>query len=601
MSHSMGQGEASTLAVDEAFASGDDRFVELLRGVTSPQYLAALADRWKRDPRPWAREQIVRYLAQPMDRPGHEPVVKRLFKQAEANRDDELMAHFLVAFDRLVRRERHTRRVWDHVSRRDWQQEVLYSPSNVISRQSKSREGTNPFTGETMTFQERPARVPKNGRLFSHPTRRYLRRRAWRYFRWMGFQRPDDYPRAIAVALKLYRDEDFALGENILDCWSLMNVAFYRSPVLKVTSDHVNLADGQSLEGLEAAPRFEKLWAQPDSASVLFGVLAGAGSRLVRTWCIELLQRHHAEAMQSISPEQLLTLLDHDDELVQQFAANLVRTMSAVDSWPIEFWLRLLETRSVNALLAICDVMGQRVDPERLSLQQLVAMACARATPVARLGLEWLKERPIRTDADRATLAGLAEARCDAIGVEAAEFALAILGSAENYETENVVRFFDSLNATVRQGAWSWLTPESLGFHDTALWSRLTESPYDDVRLRLVDELNRRVQSVESVHVPRLQPGSLAPIWTTVLLNVHRGSRAKLKALRQISLAIAERPETAEQLIPVLAVSIRSVRPAEVRAGLASVLTAVAMRPELEALLAQHIPELRLTPTGTDI
>jgi hypothetical protein len=51
-------------------------------------------------------------------------------------------------------------------------------------------------------------------------------------------------------------------------------------------------------------------------------------------------------------------------------------------------------------------------------------------------------------------------------------------------------------------------------------------------------------------------------------------------------------------LIPVMAVAIRSVRPPEVRAGLSSILTAVAKRPELEAMLAKQIPELRLMPTG---
>jgi hypothetical protein len=106
----MSQGAApntvSTLAVDESFASQGDGFVDLVRQIASPKYLAALADRWKRDPRPWAREQIVEYISLPMDRPGQHPVVKRLFKQAEADRNDALMAHFLAAFDRLVRRRR---------------------------------------------------------------------------------------------------------------------------------------------------------------------------------------------------------------------------------------------------------------------------------------------------------------------------------------------------------------------------------------------------------------------------------------------------------------------------------------------------------------
>jgi hypothetical protein len=79
---------------------------------------------------------------------------------------------------------------------------------------------------------------------------------------------------------------------------------------------------------------------------------------------------------------------------------------------------------------------------------------------------------------------------------------------------------------------------------------------------------------------------------------VHRGGRTKLKALRQISQALAERPERGEELIPVLAVAIRSVRPPEVRAGLSAILTAVESRPDLEAALQRHIPELRLMPAG---
>jgi hypothetical protein len=125
------------------------------------------------------------------------------------------------------------------------------------------------------------------------------------------------------------------------------------------------------------------------------------------------------------------------------------------------------------------------------------------------------------------------------------------------------------------------------------------ETPYDDVRLRLVNELNQRAGG--GSNLPALTADSLSPVWTTVLLNVHRGGRAKLKALRQISAAMAERPELAERLIPALAVAIRSVRPPEVRAGLASIMAAVAARPELEAALANYIPELRLMPTGAGV
>src|SRR5690242_6971554 len=235
--------QASTLLVDEAFSRQDDQFVELVRSVRSSKYLAGLADRWKQDPRPWAHEQIFRYLELPLNRPGHHPLVKRLFKQAEAKRDDELMATFLVAFDRLVRRRRRLSYKWDFQTRQSWREEVLFSPRDQILPLRPARESTNPFTGQKVAF---PAyeQVPKNGRLFSYATRAYLRRRVWRYFRWMGFGSPADYPHAISRTLATYRDDDFDSGEHILDNWSLMNIAFRSSDQLKFTPARVNMADG---------------------------------------------------------------------------------------------------------------------------------------------------------------------------------------------------------------------------------------------------------------------------------------------------------------------------------------------------------------------
>ena len=488
--------QPSTVLVDESFASADERFVALVREVMSPTYLAALADRWKKDPRPWARRQIFEYLAQPLDRPGHNPLVKRLFKQAEANNDHELMAAFLVAFDRLVRRRRRIRYRWDPGMRQSSREEELFSPRDQILPPPKIREVINPRTGQRMVFPCR-MQVPKGGRLFSHRTRGYLRRRANRYFRRMGFQKPADYARHVASALAMYRDEDLATGESILDNWSLMSIAFRRSAVLKFSRTQVGLADGQSLAELAAAPQFDGLWKKPEAAAVLLKLVTGASSRLVRVWAIQLLRQHHAAAMQTIDADQLLALLNHADEEVQQFGAGLLDTLAAVESWSIDTWLRLLQTRSLTALGAICEAMGRRVKPERLELAQCVALACARATPVARLGLLWLKGRGLAGEADRPTTARLGAAQCEAVSGEIAEYALAILAAPQSYRTEDVAAFFDSLNARLRQGAWDWLTPQSAGYDDAALWSRLLETPYDDVRIRLVEELNKRTRGAE--------------------------------------------------------------------------------------------------------
>ncbi len=72
----------SHLLLDEYFASGDDRFVDELLLVDEPLKLQGRVERWKVDPRPWAMAMQWRYLAAPWTTPGHNVVVKRLYKAA---------------------------------------------------------------------------------------------------------------------------------------------------------------------------------------------------------------------------------------------------------------------------------------------------------------------------------------------------------------------------------------------------------------------------------------------------------------------------------------------------------------------------------------
>ncbi|HKB01708.1 MAG TPA: hypothetical protein VKD90_05785, partial [Gemmataceae bacterium] len=94
---------------EELFARGDPAFVDELRKVHFADRLGDFAGRWLRDARPFARQALRDYLARPLNTFRHEPLVKRLFKLAEAAGDDELVGAFLVAFDRTVRRQRRTR------------------------------------------------------------------------------------------------------------------------------------------------------------------------------------------------------------------------------------------------------------------------------------------------------------------------------------------------------------------------------------------------------------------------------------------------------------------------------------------------------------
>ena len=590
MARSRGDGSALLLA-EEYFGREDDRFVDAIRQCGQPQRLAGFVNRWRKDPRPWARAQVLAYLDQPLEAPGHEVVVKRLFKHAEDAGDDGLMAAFLVAFDRLVRRQRKTHRKYDWTAREIQQEEYLDSPRNKIPHQTKF-QARNPRTGETFTI--RPSGIaPAGGQLFSYHTRHYLRRRAWRYFRRMGHQRPGDYVPAAVRALRLYRDQDLAAGENILDSWGLLHLCFAHDVTLQFHATTVTIAEGHRLSELQGGPAFAQHWRRPEACAALLDLVADAPARLVRVWALYCLRKEHADHLAEVDPQRLLPLFDHEDAEVQRFAAEILGKIQGLEKLPLETWLRLTKTSNPEALYTICELIAKHVSAERLELAHCIELACAAPVPLARLGLTFLKSRAITTGEDREAIAAVSQARCAALGVEIASWALGIVGANDNYDTDLVCRFFDSLTAEVRQGAWSWLTPESTGYSDPALWSRLIETPYDDVRMQLIDVLEKRSA------IPGVSASDLTPLWCAVLLGVSRGGRQKRKALRQISEALVHSPARLEELLPVLAVALRSVRLTETDAALAAIVMVLEHRPELEATVRRYLPELVIAPGGS--
>jgi hypothetical protein len=545
------------LVVEEAFASGDSHFLEyvdLLEG----QAAARVVERWKRDHRPWAREQFLKYLEQARAHGANgRLVIKRFFKHADASGDDELMGVFMWFFDRQVRRVRRSRRFWDATAR-------------------SVREGPEVLRAT-------------GGGVFRAHTSYYCRRGAWRYFRRMGFKRPGDYPRAVAAALARYGDGDSTDGDAILDSWGLMHACFGEGDAVEFNSTHARLARAAGLDEM-IAPYFAELWRKPESARVLLELVLAARSRVVRGWAMQILRRDHRERLREVSADDLLRLLDHDDEDAQRFGAELLEGASAAGRFDVATWLRLLRTRSLTALGVIVEAMKKHVRAADLNVAQRVELARAEPVPVARLGLEFLRGATFDNDADRRELARLAGAQAEGVGRELAAFALSVLGAPGVYDLDLVARFFDSLNPGIRQGAWDWLVEGSAGWGDAGLWSRLVETPYEDVRLRFVAALEAR----ERKAAPGWEIGveALGAVWCSVLLGIHRGGRAKLAALRQISEALGARPEHAETLLPVVAVAIRSVRFPEARAGLAAVVGAMAVRPEIEPLVRRHLPEL---------
>lgn len=569
--------------MEECFAAQDSRFVAALRDISSSRFLESFVERWKKDPRPWARERIFEYLDQPLNSRGHHPLVKRLFKFAEEKKDVELTGAFLTAFDATVRRVRRTRSRWDRETRSVIVEEYLSPPKDVIL--AENRRSVNRRTGQRI-----PHRLPSlaAGHLFTYRTRYYLRRRAWRFFRWLGYARPASYPAAVASALRRYKDDQLLKGENILDSWGLLNICFRGSNILTFSVSRVTLAEGAALAELKASPRFPNAWKTAEAASVLFELITTARSHLVRMWAMELFGQNPEAGTLEFTPAQFLALLNHEDEQVQQFGAVLFSKQAGLEKLSIPSWLELLQTKDLTALSAICDAFEKHVIPQRLSLEECIDLACQKPVPIARLGFRFVQSRQISRD-QLPLLARLAEARASAVAGEIAAWALPKL--AVIYDRDQVSRFFDSVVRETRLAAWAWLVAEddsgvcfSPGYNDPVLWSRITETPFDELKLKLVDHLSLRSK--------RLSSDRFAPVWTSVLLGVHRGGRQKLKAVRQLAACICEEPHRSVQLLPVLSVAVRSIRGPEMRAGLSAVMTLLSERPEFAPELRALLPEL---------
>lgn len=546
----------SSLIVAELYDSGDASFLDLIRQPNVDfKPLLGVLERWKKDSRPWARALKFDFLLGSKSPWENRVVFKRLFKQAWVDRDHELMGAFMVVLDRSIRRKRSKR--------------YRFSPGVI-----EATEVLKVAPGST-------------GKGFSTATRHYLRRRACRYFRRLGHADPAAYLAAIAGALVRYTDDDMRAGENLLDNWGLMHACFGKSVVLTFNARHTNLSGAGRLADLQAAPMFERHWATPDGAAKLFDVLLAAQSRPVRVWSIQLLRRLHAAMLPTIDGATLLKLLDHVDPDVAAFAADLLSNAQTVSAFPMPTWMQLLATRNPAVVATITQAFRKHVNFERVTIEQAVELATRAAAPVAALGLELLQSRTL-SPSQVHQLAGLSAAQCEALGRQIGAFAVSRLNVPRVYQLDEVIAFFDSGRKSVRQGAFDGLGEQSPAASDPALWVRLLESPYDDVRIELVTRLKKRAT------LGGASATSLASLWQNVLLNIHRGGRAKLSSLRQISDQILRDPQSAKILLPVLTIAIRSVRPPEARHGLAAIVQAVEQVPSLADVVKRQFPELQL-------
>lgn len=570
-------------AAVKLFQSGSPEFVEAVRRVANAKELAPFAETWYTDTRIEARRLLTAYLDRPLNAVRHEPLVKRLLKFADNAGDDVVMARFLVALDRSVRRRLTTQRTWDYRTR-TW----VETPQVVTPNDTELTRDDNFVPSPWFQKNREPFTAGKF--LFSVKTRNYLRRRAWRYFRKLGRKTPDRYVPAVSVALKLYTDADVPDGLSLLDNWGLVHVLFHHSPTLVAKPTGWRVAPNGSLARLQPDPIFRKLWLR--SPDPILDLVNTAKCRPVRVWAVQMLKRHFPEVLTKLPVETLLAWLESSVPELNDLAAELLEKATGLERIPVERWLMLVETAPAGVLDRICELIGRLVKPEQVGFAQAVRMAMTRPVPLARLGQRWLTgKRPANEDEVR-SLFGLREAEAEPLRGELVRWACRVLSEQPGFRPVWVLEFLDSRHDEVREVGWEWLQTEPRARDDVTVWQRLLESPYDNIRIRLVGLLEDRARDRKPGD--DFSPERVRFLWASVLLNIHRGGRAKPFVVRQIMDRLGRKPDEAGELLPIVAAALRSTRGPEFRAGLAGVAGFVAKHPQHRSAIDHAFPEMKL-------
>jgi len=532
---------------------------------------------------------MLEYLDRPLNAGRHEALVKRLFKTAETAADDELVGRFLVCFDRSVRRVRKKRFAWDAKKRESVEFEVVVAPTSTVMP-------TNEYVFQNIDTDERQ-QLDRN-RLFSVPTRNYLRRRAWRYFRKIGKTQPDRYFDSVRQILVRYRDEDTPDGLALLDNWGLVHILFHHCPALLSNPKGWVVVEGKSLRDVTAAPMYPEVWKA--DAGPLIELLNAAPSRTVRQWAIQLLRAAHPAALSAQPLDQLVAWLAHPSAEMVSLAVELLQTGDKLSTIPVERLLLMLRSATPETLEIVAGLIGRTLKPDQVSVEQAVSLASARPAPMASLGFRLLQAKTLQTIEECQSVLRLNEAESDTLRAEMTRWSCGVLSASEHFRPEWVLEYLDSRHADVRSEGWAWLRAEPRSNRDVSIWQKLLESPYDDVRLPMVETLQRQTDGVEVVipKVETIDPRMVRLLWATVLLNVNRGAKNKPAVVRQLVARLEAKPDEADVLLPLLCVALRSLRGPEFRAGLVAVVRLTRKHESMHEAVRMLVPEFGPAPAG---
>jgi hypothetical protein len=578
----------SPLLIDEYFGTSDPRFLaEVLACQVAPR-LKALAAKWFDDPRPAMRRMLLNFVDDGCDRSGHRPLVKQLFKLAEADSDHELLAHFLCAFDRFVKHQLVTVHRYDVNTRKSFAEKRMKDVTRVLAAcPTKDRDVKR--NGELVRFGSPPHVSPWVSR-FSRGTRLYLQRRVFRYFRVLGRRDPVAFRKAALTALALYRDENLQTAEQLIDSWSLIHLLYRDSRAIRRDSRGVRVAKNGRLADLSFAPLYPAIW--EESTEDLVTLASRAECRTVRLFAVTSLRRDPERTAAALTLPRLRDLLKSPHEEVLAFAVEFLRLRPDLGTLTVSEWLDLLSVAQPLALLEICALLKEHVAPSRLDISQCVALACSPVAPVAELGAGWLEGKTVETPEDLEQLARSRDAVVPSVRQDLTRYLLLILSVSKDARAGHIRDLVDSRYADVRAIALDFLKDDPPLTQSALFWSQIAESPYPDVQAFVVEFLER----LEG----RVDEGTVRHLWMTALLAVHRGGKTRRASLAQIGTRLAEHPSEAPDLMPVAGMMLRSLRDSERRAALSTIARAVRRRPSLKDEANRLIPGFTLTGEASE-
>jgi len=577
--------QPSMLLAEELFETGDARFlatlktVSVLRGTISvkapygnrmvdvptpfarkvqkPHMMTGFAAKWLSDPRPWARKQLIEYIDTSIDRPGHRSLVKHLLKGAEQNQDNELIGHFFAAIDRLRKLTTKTR--WAYIQQRS--------------------------VRESIVIRLKP-RAP-NAFHFSQRTRVYLQRRIVRYMRALSSRDATVFRKTTLEILSRYEDAQFASGQALLDARALMSILFVRSPVLKVEFRTIKPRVGADLASLEPKMLGRKAW--EGHGHEVLAALPTMPSLFIRRHVTRWLERDFPETLTNAPFEVIERFVASNFPDLRLLGSKMIERAEGLETLRIETWLSFLQGDDAEVLLTLVKRMSDLVTPARASLAQCVALARHVAHAPAMLGIEWAETKTIDDKDALEEALPILDAVVDEVRARALHWLTPILAKEGLGLDAHMRELLDARHSDVRQQAFRMMD-ETPRFKDSiVLWAALSESPHADGRAFLLKHLDKRRTSLEASH---LSDRCLTQLWATTLLDIHRGSRAKRRAVTQLGDRIAAHPQESKVLMPLMGVALRSVRDAERRSAIASLVRAATLSPEVLEAAETYAHEL---------